>query len=216
MNLIFLGPPGAGKGTQAKMLGDRRGLVQLSTGDMLRAAAAAGTEVGRKAKEVMDRGELVSDDIVVDIISHRIDEPDCADGFILDGFPRTVAQAEALDRLLDEKAKTLDAVVVMNVDDGRLVERITGRFTCANCGEGYHDTAKRPAVEGVCDRCGSTEFTRRADDTEETVRSRLETYHAQTAPLVDYYKARGKLRAVDGMAGIETVAEEIDEVLENA
>lgn len=216
MNLIFLGPPGAGKGTQAKMLGDRRGLVQLSTGDMLRAAAAAGTEVGRKAKEVMDRGELVSDDIVVDIISHRIDEPDCADGFILDGFPRTVAQAEALDRLLDEKAKTLDAVVVMNVDDGRLVERITGRFTCANCGEGYHDTAKRPAVEGVCDRCGSTEFTRRADDTEETVRSRLETYHAQTAPLVDYYKARGKLRAVDGMAEIETVAEEIDEVLENA
>ncbi|MCG8559926.1 MAG: adenylate kinase [Hyphomicrobiales bacterium] len=216
MNLIFLGPPGAGKGTQAKMLGDRRGLVQLSTGDMLRAAAAAGTEVGRKAKEVMDRGELVSDDVVVDIISHRIDEPDCADGFILDGFPRTVAQAEALDRLLDEKAKTLDAVVVMNVDDGRLVERITGRFTCANCGEGYHDTAKRPAVEGVCDRCGSTEFTRRADDTEETVRSRLETYHAQTAPLVDYYKARGKLRAVDGMAGIETVAEEIDEVLENA
>ena len=216
MNLIFLGPPGAGKGTQAKMLGDRRGLVQLSTGDMLRAAAAAGTEVGRKAKEVMDRGELVSDDVVVDIISHRIDEPDCADGFILDGFPRTVAQAEALDRLLDEKAKTLDAVVVMNVDDGRLVERITGRFTCANCGEGYHDTAKRPAVEGVCDRCGSTEFTRRADDTEETVRSRLETYHAQTAPLVDYYKARGKLRAVDGMARIETVAEEIDEVLENA
>jgi len=216
MNLIFLGPPGAGKGTQAKMLGDRRGLVQLSTGDMLRAAAAAGTEVGRKAKEVMDRGELVSDDVVIDIISHRIDEPDCADGFILDGFPRTVAQAEALDRLLDEKAKTLDAVVVMNVDDGRLVERITGRFTCAKCGEGYHDRAKRPAVAGVCDRCGSTEFTRRADDTAETVRSRLETYHAQTAPLVDYYKARGKLRAVDGMAGIETVAEEIDEVLENA
>ena len=216
MNLILLGPPGAGKGTQAKMLGDRRGLVQLSTGDMLRAAAAAGTEVGRKAKEVMDRGQLVSDDIVIDIISHRIDEPDCAQGFILDGFPRTVAQAEALDRLLDEKAKTLDAVVVMNVDDGRLVDRITGRFTCAKCGEGYHDQAKRPAVEGVCDRCGGTEFTRRADDNEETVRSRLNAYHAQTEPLVDYYEERGKLRAVDGMAGIEAVAEEIDEVLGNA
>lgn len=213
MNLILLGPPGAGKGTQAKMLGDRRGLVQLSTGDMLRAAAAAGTEVGRKAKDVMDRGELVSDDIVIDIISDRIDEPDCARGFILDGFPRTVAQAEALDRLLEEKQKTLDSVVVMNVDDGRLVDRITGRFTCANCGEGYHDTAKRPAVDGVCDRCGGTEFTRRADDTEETVRSRLQAYHAQTEPLVDYYEARGKLRSVDGMAEIQTVAEEIDEVL---
>ncbi|MGI9384529.1 MAG: adenylate kinase [Methyloligellaceae bacterium] len=213
MNLILLGPPGAGKGTQAKMLGDRRGLVQLSTGDMLRAAVAAGTEVGRKAKDVMDRGELVSDDIVIDIISNRIDEPDCAQGFILDGFPRTVAQAEALDRLLDEKAKVLDAVVVMNVDDGPLVDRITGRFTCAKCGEGYHETAKRPEVEGVCDRCGGTEFTHRADDTEETVRSRLEAYHAQTEPLVDYYKARGKLRAVDGMAEIKIVAQEIDEVL---
>lgn len=214
MNLILLGPPGAGKGTQAKMLGDRRGLIQLSTGDMLRAAVAAGSEVGLKAKAVMDRGELVSDEIVIGIISGRIDDPDCANGFILDGFPRTQAQAEALDRLLVEKGKTLDAVVEMRVDDDRLVDRITGRFTCAACGEGYHETAKRPAVEGVCDRCGATEFTRRADDTEETVRSRLIAYHAQTKPLIDYYDAQSKLRSVDGMASIDDVSRDIERTLD--
>lgn len=213
MNLVFLGAPGAGKGTQARMLAEARGLVQLSTGDMLRAAVAAGTEVGRKAKEAMERGELVSDDIVIGIISERIDEPDCKKGFILDGFPRTVAQAEALDKLLAEKGKTLDAVIEIKAENGRLIERITGRFTCAKCGEGYHDTYRRPKVEGVCDKCGSTEFVRREDDNEETVRNRLKAYHAQTAPLVDYYGATGRLKSVDGMRDIESVRKQIEEAL---
>ncbi len=215
MNIILLGPPGAGKGTQAKRIEEARGMVQLSTGDMLRAAVAAGTEIGKKAKEVMERGELVSDDIVIGIISERIDAPDCANGFILDGFPRTVAQAEALDKLLAEKGKTLDAVIEMKVDDDKLVERITGRFTCAKCGEGYHDKFKLPAKEGVCDKCGSTEFTRRADDNEETVRARLAAYHEQTAPLIDYYGKTGKLRSIDGMASIDDVTRQISEVLDS-
>lgn len=214
MNLILLGPPGAGKGTQAKMIEDARGLVQLSTGDMLRAAVAAGSEIGRKAKDVMERGELVSDDIVIGIISDRIDEPDCAGGFILDGFPRTVAQAEALNLLMAEKNKVLDVVVEMKVDDDRLVERITGRFTCGQCGEGYHDTFKKPAKEGVCDKCGSSDFKRREDDNEETVRSRLTAYHAQTAPLISYYESVGKLRSIDGMADISEVGRQIGEVLD--
>lgn len=214
MNLIFLGAPGAGKGTQARMLAEARGLVQLSTGDMLRAAVAAGTEVGKKAKDVMERGELVSDDIVVGLISERIDEPDCEKGFILDGFPRTVAQAEALDKLLAEKGKTLDAVIEIKAENGRLIERITGRFTCAKCGEGYHDTYRRPKVEGVCDKCGSTEFVRREDDNEETVRNRLKAYHAQTVPLVNYYGATGRLKSVDGMRDIESVRKQIEEALE--
>ncbi len=213
MNLVLFGPPGAGKGTQARMLADDRNLVQLSTGDMLRAAVEAGTEVGRLAKETMAKGELVSDEIVIGIISDRIDEPDCANGYILDGFPRTIAQAEALDVLLTGKNKTLDAVIELKVDDERLVERIVGRFTCAKCGEGYHETFRRPAVEGVCDKCGGGEFSRRKDDNEETVRSRLEAYHAQTEPLVGYYKGNGKLRSVDGMLEINSVKDQIEEAL---
>ena len=214
MNLILIGPPGAGKGTQARFLADDRNIVQLSTGDMLRSAVEAGTEVGRLAKETMEKGELVSDEVVIGIISDRVDEPDCANGFILDGFPRTVAQAEALDGLLTEKNKTLDAVIELKVDDERLVERIVGRFTCAKCGEGYHETFHRPAVDGVCDKCGGTEFSRRKDDNEETVRSRLEAYHAQTVPLVGYYGSNGKLRSVDGMLEINFVKDQIEEALD--
>jgi len=213
MNVILLGPPGAGKGTQARMLAEREGMVQLSTGDMLRAAVAAGTETGRKAKAVMEAGDLVSDDIVIGVVSERLDQPDVADGVIFDGFPRTAAQAEALDRLLAEKGMQLDAAISMEVDDDLLVDRISGRFTCAGCGEGYHDTHKRPAVEGVCDKCGGTEFKRRADDNAETVRARLEAYHADTAPLIAYYRDREKLKTVDGMADIDSVAREISNAL---
>lgn len=213
MNLIFLGPPGAGKGTQARKFAEAKGLVQFSTGDMLRAAAADGTEVGTEAKIAMDRGELVSDEIVIGLISDRVDEPDCKGGFILDGFPRTVAQAEALDDLLRQKNKTLDAVIEIRADDERLVERITGRFTCAKCGEGYHDMFRRPKVEGVCDNCGSTQFTRRDDDNEDTVRNRLAAYHAQTVPLIDYYGATGRLKSVDGMRDIADVTKQIEEAL---
>lgn len=214
MNIILLGPPGAGKGTQAKRLEERRGLVQLSTGDMLRAAAKAGTPYGLKAKAVMDRGELVSDEIVVAIISERLDEPDVKAGFILDGFPRNTAQAEALDEMLAGKNLKLDAVIEMEVDDEALVERITGRYTCAKCGKGYHDRFEKPEIEGVCDVCGSTEFARRADDTAETVRSRLAVYHEQTAPLTAYYGARGKLKRIDGMADIDHVTHELEEILD--
>ena len=216
MNLVLLGPPGAGKGTQAKRLQDQRALVQLSTGDMLRAAVAAGTELGRKAGEIMERGELVPDEIVIGLIAERIDADKGGKGFILDGFPRTIGQAEALDRLLEARGKKVDRVVVLDVDDDKLVQRITGRFTCATCGEGYHDLYKRPKVEGVCDSCGGTDFTRRKDDTEEVVRARLKAYHAQTKPLIGYYKAQGKVRSVDGMADIETVQKEIDQALDAA
>lgn len=214
MNLILLGPPGAGKGTQAEVLVAKRGLVQLSTGEMLRAAVKAGTEVGKKAKAIMEAGGLVSDDIVIGIISDRIDQPDCAKGFILDGFPRTLNQAAALDKLLKDKGKTLDTVIEMKVKDDVLVDRISGRFSCAKCGAGYHDTNKRPKVEGKCDVCGSIEFSRRADDNAETVKNRLMAYYRETAPLIGYYFAKGKLQSVDGMAQIDEVTKEIGAALD--
>jgi adenylate kinase len=213
MNIILLGPPGAGKGTQARILMEDMGLVQFSTGDMLRAAVAAGSEVGKKAKAVMDAGNLVSDKIVIGVVADRLDEPDAKSGVIFDGFPRTVAQAEALDRLLAAKGLILDAVVAMDVDDDLLVNRVSGRFNCGACGEGYHDTHKRPARDGVCDNCGAATFKRRADDNAETVRSRLTTYHADTAPLIGYYSGTGKLKTVDGMADIDDVARAIRGVL---
>lgn len=216
MNLILLGPPGAGKGTQAKEIESRHGLVQLSTGDMLRAAVKAGTEVGLKAKAIMEKGELVPDEVVIKIISDRIDEPDCQQGFILDGFPRTLAQASALDEMLSQKSKRLDAVIELKVDYNRLVERIVGRYTCAKCGQGYHDRFKRPKVRGVCDVCGGTEFTRRADDNAETVTTRLMAYYRDTAPLTGYYYCKGNLRTVDGMAAIDQVAREIEQHLAEA
>ena len=213
MNIILLGPPGAGKGTQAKRLEKRHSLVQLSTGDMLRAAVASGSELGQKAKALMDGGHLVPDDLMVAMISDRIDQPDCANGFILDGFPRTSAQAEALDVMLAEKGLKLHSVIEIKVDDDLLVDRITGRYTCAHCGAGYHDRFQKPKVEGVCDNCGGTEFKRRADDTAETVRTRLAAYHAQTAPILPYYSDKGILEAVDGMAGIDEVADQIEHSL---
>jgi adenylate kinase len=205
MNLVLLGPPGAGKGTQAKMLEDREGLVKLSTGDMLRAAVSAGTELGRKAGEIMERGELVPDSLVIGLIAERVDQDGSVPGFILDGFPRTIAQAETLDRLMAERGKKVDVAVEMRVNDDALIDRITGRFACATCGQGYHDSFKMPKVEGVCDGCGGTEFVRRKDDTEEVVRARLKAYHDQTVPLIHYYERQGTLRTVDGMADIGAV-----------
>jgi adenylate kinase len=213
MNIILLGPPGAGKGTQARRLEARRGMKQLSTGDMLRAAVAAGTEHGRKAKAVMDRGDLVSDETVVSIIADRLNQPDARAGFILDGFPRNVAQAAALDSMMAARGLALDMVIELAVDDEALVRRLSGRFGCAGCGKGYHDVFERPKVEGRCDVCGGGAFVRRADDSAETVKSRLGVYNRQTAPLVSYYATRGKLKQVDGMAEIDEVSRQIEEAL---
>ena len=215
MNIILLGPPGAGKGTQARILERDRGMVQLSTGDMLRAAVASGSEIGQRAKAVMEAGQLVSDEIVIGVVAERMDQPDAAGGVIFDGFPRTTAQAEALDALLAEKGKALDMVVEMKVDDEMLVDRVSGRFTCAQCGEGYHDRHKRPKEDGVCDQCGSSEFKRRADDNAETVRSRLAAYHEQTAPLIAHYGNQGKLKSIDGMAEIDEVTRQIAAALDS-
>lgn len=213
MIIILLGPPGAGKGTQAQRLQKEHGLIQLSTGDMLREAVSAGTEVGLEAKKAMDAGALVKDEVVVKIIEERMDREDSATGFILDGFPRTVAQAEALDKMLADKGKELDKVVEIDVIESALIERITGRFNCAKCHANYHDKFRQPRREGVCDICGSTEFERRPDDNEETVRRRLEAYRKQTAPLLPYYEKAGKLVKVEGMQPIEDVSYEIDRAL---
>ena len=211
--LILLGPPGAGKGTQARMLEDKFGLVQLSTGDLLREAVAAGTEAGLAAKAVMESGELVSDGIVIAILRDRMAEPDCAKGVILDGFPRTTVQAEALDGLLASADQKISAAISLEVEDAGMVTRISGRYTCAGCGEGFHDTFKKPAVEGKCDKCGHTEFKRRADDNAETVASRLAAYHAQTAPLIDYYQTQGMLKGIDAMGQIDQIASDLQELV---
>ena len=213
MNLILLGPPGAGKGTQAQALEQSRNLVQLSTGDMLRATIASGSDLGKQIKSIVDAGALVPDDIMIRMIAGRIEQPDCRNGFILDGFPRTTAQAEALDRMLAEKSMKLDHVIEMAVDAEVLVRRIAGRYSCAKCGTGYHDEYQRPRKEGVCDRCGSTEFKRRSDDQPETVRARLDAYEKQTAPLLPYYRRKGLLRQVDAMAPIEAVTRQIEDIL---
>jgi adenylate kinase len=213
LKIILLGPPGAGKGTQSKRLEKAHGLVQLSTGDMLRAERAAGTELGRKVQAIMDAGQLVSDDIIVDMIEKRIGAADCRNGFVLDGFPRTVPQAEALDAMLARRNMKLDYVVELAVDEDALVDRIDGRFSCAKCGASYHERNKRPKVAGVCDVCGSKDFIRRADDNAETVKARLAAYHAQTAPILPYYRAKGILRQVDGMADIPEVTRQIETIL---
>jgi adenylate kinase len=216
VNIILLGPPGAGKGTQAKRLEEKYGLVQLSTGDMLRAERKSGSELGRKVQAIMDAGQLVSDDIIIALIAQRIDQLKGAKGFILDGFPRTVPQAEALDRMLKEKGLKLDHVIEMTVDEAALVDRIAGRFSCAKCGASYHDRFHRPKVEGVCDVCGSHDFVRRADDRPEAVKTRLEAYRQQTAPILPYYRAKGILRTVDGMAEIDEVGRQIETILRAA
>jgi len=213
MNLILLGPPGAGKGTQAKILEQRYGLVQVSTGDMLRAEVKSGSAIGLEAKSIMERGALVPDSIITAMIAARVKQPDAAKGFILDGFPRTAPQAAALDDMLRENGMVLGHVIELKIDDAALVERISGRYTCGKCGEGYHDHFKQPKTPGVCDVCGSTEFTRRADDTAETVAARLAAYHSQTAPLLPYYAAQGKLRSVDGMADMSEVAAALARIL---
>ena len=213
MRLILLGPPGAGKGTQAQRIVEKHGIPQLSTGDMLRAAVTAETDVGKRAKALMDAGKLVSDEIVNAIVSERIDADDCAKGFILDGYPRTLVQADATGEMLAAKGLELSVVIELRVNDDVLVDRIAGRYTCAKCGAGYHDHNLKPKAEGVCDKCGSTEFKRRADDNPDTVRTRLQSYYKDTSPLIGYYYAKGKLKTVDGMADIDQVTADIEAIL---
>jgi len=211
--LILLGPPGAGKGTQARMLEEAFGLVQLSTGDLLRAAVAAGTEAGKQAKAVMQAGGLVSDEIVLAILKDRMADPDTKRGVILDGFPRTAGQAEALDGLLASTGQRVNSVISMEVEDAPMIARVAGRYTCAACGEGYHDAFKQPAKPGVCDKCGGTEFKRRADDNAETAGARLAAYHAQTAPLIAYYDGWGVLEKIDAMADIASVGQDMQAIV---
>jgi adenylate kinase len=213
VNIILLGPPGAGKGTQAQRLVERHGMRQLSTGDMLRAAVKAATPVGLQAKAVMERGELVSDEIVSALIGEELDAMGPETGAIFDGYPRTAAQAAALDDILSQRSRSLDHVIELEVDEEALVERITGRFSCANCGKGYHDKFERPQVDGTCDKCGSTEFKRRPDDNEETVRTRMAEYRAKTAPILPIYEARGIVARVDGMADMDQVTAAIEQVI---
>ncbi|WP_291727146.1 adenylate kinase [Leisingera sp. F5] len=214
--LILLGPPGAGKGTQARMLEEKFGYVQLSTGDLLREAVAAGTPAGLAAKAVMEAGQLVSDDIVINILRDRLTEPDCTKGVILDGFPRTTVQAAALDELLAETQQKINAAISLEVDDAAMVTRISGRYTCGGCGEGYHDSFKQPAQAGKCDKCGSTEMKRRADDNAETVASRLEAYHAQTAPLIGYYGGKNVLQTTNAMGDIDGIAQDMAAIVTTA
>jgi len=213
MNVILLGPPGAGKGTQAKMLEEEHGMLQLSTGDMLRASIRHKEPLGLEAEKVMKAGGLVPDALMIKLIEERIMFPDCENGFILDGFPRTVPQAEALDRMLASKNKKLDAVIELKVDEPELIERVSGRFTCASCGAGYHDKFKPTKEPGVCDQCGGKDFTRRPDDNPETMKTRLKTYHEQTEPILPYYKQKGLLKTVDGMASMEDVHRAIEALL---
>lgn len=214
MNIVLLGPPGAGKGTQARELVENRGMVQLSTGDMLRAARTSGTDVGRMVAEVMDRGELVTDEIVIALIAEQL-EQGVGSGAIFDGFPRTLAQADALEAMLAKKGLAVDAVIEMRVDDEALVDRITGRFTCGNCGEVYHDRTRPTKVDGICDACGSTDLRRRADDNADSLRQRLLEYYKKTSPLIGYYHAKGSLRVVNGLEEIEVVRDSIARVLDS-
>jgi adenylate kinase len=214
MNIILLGPPGAGKGTQASRLEQERGMVQVSTGDMLRAAVKAGTEIGRMADEIMKAGKLFPDDLMSQILGNRLDEPDTEKGVIFDGYPRTQAQAEALDTILSDRARKLDYVIELAVDEDALVDRITGRFSCTKCGEGYHDRYKLPKIENLCDVCGNDQFKRRPDDNADTVRQRLGEYRAKTAPILPYYEARDLVRRVDGMAPIDQVNKSIEAILD--
>ena len=216
MNIILLGPPGSGKGTQAKRIEQNHGITQLATGDMLRAATLCGSELGLRVKTIMDSGQLVPDDIIIDMIADRIEQTDCRNGFVLDGFPRTRAQAQALDQMLARRNHRLDHVIEFEVDEAVLVDRLAGRFTCQQCGASYHERDNRPKVDGVCDACGGCEFICRADDRPDTVRARLDVYHRQTAPILPYYRERGILRPIDGMAEIDLVTREIEKILEGA